>query len=159
MRSALQPLSRVPVHPLVVRSMAKLTPRDCLDAYFRFGPMALDLDKRAEYEHAVAEDIAERVAAAIKDNEAMDNARAMLEGEKYVFMRNEKVMDVLFPDRQTSVDEAWLDVEEEDEDNVVHAMNRNARKPKKANHGARPCSRVGRRKRRYARYKKSGTKV
>jgi signal transduction histidine kinase len=104
-------------------------------------------------------DIAERVAAAIKDNEAMDNARAMLEGEKYVFMRNEKVMDVLFPDRQTSVDEAWLDVEDEDEDNVVHAMNRNARKPKKANHGARPCSRVGRRKRRYARYKKSGTKV
>mmetsp|Transcript_15826 Transcript_15826/g.36639 ORF Transcript_15826/g.36639 Transcript_15826/m.36639 type:complete len:147 (-) Transcript_15826:325-765(-) len=32
-------------------------------------------------------------------------------------------------------------------DTVIQAMNRNARKPKKANKGSRPCSRAGRRKR------------
>lgn len=35
-----------------------------------------------------------------------------------------------------------IDIEE-----VIQAMNRNARRPKKANKGSRPCSRAGRRKR------------
>lgn len=33
-------------------------------------------------------------------------------------------------------------------------MNRNARVPKKANHGARPCSSVMRREKRYANYRR-----
>ena len=31
------------------------------------------------------------------------------------------------------------------EESFLQAMNRNARKPRRANHGARPCSRVARR--------------
>jgi hypothetical protein len=39
------------------------------------------------------------------------------------------------------------------EGQIIRAMNRNARRPKKANHGARPCSRISRRKKRYSKYK------
>lgn len=40
---------------------------------------------------------------------------------------------------------------------TIQALNRNARRPKKANHGARPCSRISRRRKRYAKYKKQMT--
>jgi hypothetical protein len=151
-----------PIHPLVIRSMARLSQKECVDAYLKFVPLAIDPEKRSEYEHGVAQDIAERISAVLKDEEKKDmfTERALLESDRYVFMRNEKIMDVLFPDRM-SVSHSLLDEEEEEEDEsaVIQVMNRNARKPKKANHGARPCSRVGRRKRRYSKYKKSGTKV
>jgi hypothetical protein len=38
-----------------------------------------------------------------------------------------------------------LPMESESTTEAIHAMNRNARRPKKANKGARPCSRASRR--------------
>jgi len=40
--------------------------------------------------------------------------------------------------------------QQQQESNVLQAMNRNNRKPKRANKGARPCSRVSRRAKRRA---------
>lgn len=50
-------------------------------------------------------------------------------------------------DEMSTVDEAVSFDMEDDDVETWDLMNRNARRPKKANHGARPCSRVNRRKR------------
>eukprot|EP00980_Cylindrotheca_fusiformis_P023804 scaffold11032_cov122-Cylindrotheca_fusiformis.AAC.5 len=50
--------------------------------------------------------------------------------------------------KSTSLRPSILDREEDIE--LIQAMNRNARRPKKANRGSRPCSRVQRRKRKEA---------
>lgn len=44
----------------------------------------------------------------------------------------------------------WLDLDQSvlDGEVLIEAMNRNGRRPKKANHGKRPCCHWGRRKKR-----------
>jgi hypothetical protein len=71
-----------------------------------------------------------------------------------------KNLELIFPSQlPLSQEDLWSIVDPDyTQSQPIHALNRNARKPKKANKGARPCSRVGRRKKRSPGGKRSGAK-
>ena len=72
-----------------------------------------------------------------------DNAKAPL--SKLPKFYDQSILEFA-PTAQIVQPQGDLQREPVDIDEVIQAMNRNARRPKKANKGSRPCSRAGRRR-------------